>query len=96
MQAMNAAPYQIAFVSFDDNNDIIIRHDFCIIPPPLLLGECKDNITKFEYLVSHKIVGSVGSVSSGFSSGSSHSARGGSRLQPEVKTGANKAPASRR
>ena len=46
--ASNAAPYQIAFVSFDDNNDIIIRHDFCIIPPPLLLGECKDNITKFE------------------------------------------------
>lgn len=44
--ASNAAPYQIVFVSFDDNNDIIIRHDFCIIPPPLLLGECKDNITQ--------------------------------------------------
>ena len=41
MQAMNAAPYQIAFVSFDDNNDIIIRHDFCIIPPLYCLGNVK-------------------------------------------------------
>lgn len=59
-----AAPHQIAFacaLMFDDNNTIIIRHKFCIMPPPLLLKECKDNISKFELLGSHKIVGSDGS-----------------------------------
>ena len=86
-----AAPHPIVFacaLMFDDNNTIIIRHKFCIMPPPLLRRNVKTTSQNSNCWVLTKSSGQTGLKIRIYTSLLSFSTSG-SRLQHVVKTGTN-------